>query len=588
MLFMRNVLIVCDFSDLIRFRQVDERMIRHIYTLLFLFEHHVVEDAREITLVDRSGLSYHKLWKVDSSMANYIDRFLICKSWNDVSFITYDMIVCHYELEVDLNLHLKYHYEEHYSHIQVFSMLNPVDANFEYFFPRVDSLFVAGGLCELSESFKQNQLFSFKKKLHRGFVEYTSAHYEELFGVMLTKILAVNERRKGAAYGRVLILDDYKRRLYIGDSTIWLSMIRRLLRYCGDFEEVVINCDNSRLLPRLSELYETAFQGNVSFQGLSWDQINFDSYDLIILETDIVLKFFLHIHPLLHTTSLNNTSVYTISPLIDRPSVHKYDWDFFENHLENEGEKFGDLIRSSDKEIFISEEERSYAELWLKEKGVTKDDDLIVILNGSSRDQKVILQEEFVELVKLMLQHKNSKVLVFNTDYVNEETFQLTANQKERFIYASSQGIRRDLNILASRFTKAVIGPCTGMLHLANGAFVYLLNRHLIAINKLPFMMVYTGRQHHDVDYLPHNWWSNSLVNCAVIIKVNGEEALVALDEVVANTPHFRTVAGEVSSIKASMLYEFLSSAFLIQRRCLIFSYRYLIKNENCFNYLNR
>jgi hypothetical protein len=63
MLSMRKVLIVCDFSELIRFRRVDERMIRHIYTLLFLFEHHVVEDSREITLVDRSGLSYHKLWK---------------------------------------------------------------------------------------------------------------------------------------------------------------------------------------------------------------------------------------------------------------------------------------------------------------------------------------------------------------------------------------------------------------------------------------------------------------------------------------------------------------------------------------------
>lgn len=559
---MRKILIVCDFSELIRFRRVDEQMIRHIYTLLFLFEHHIVEDTREITLVDRSGLSYHQLWKAHSNMANYIDRFLICKSWNDVSFISYDLIICHYELEMDLNIHLKYHYEEHFADMRVFSLLNPVHTNFDYFFPPVDGLFAIGGVCELSESFKKNQLLPFKKELRSDFVGYTSADYEELFEVMLTKILAVNERRKGTTYRRVLILDDYKRRLYIGDSTIWLSLIRRLLRCCGSYEDVVINCDNSRLLPRLSELYEKAFQGNVSFQGLSWDQINFDSYDLIILETDIVLKFFLHIHPLLHAVSLKNTSIYTISPLIDRPLVHTYNWGFFENHLENEAGEPGDLTLSSDKEIFISEEERMVAELWLKEKGLTDDDDLIIILNGSSRDEKIILPEEFTKLIKLMLQQKNSKILVFNTDYANEETLQLTVDQKERFIYAPFQGIRRDLNIIVSRFTKVVIGPCTGILHLANGAFVYLLNKQLIAIDKLPFMMVYTGLQQHDVNYLPHNWWNNSLVKCAVIIKINGEDALVALDEIIANTQRFRAIAGYVYAIKASMLYEFLLSAF--------------------------
>jgi hypothetical protein len=61
------------------------------------------------------------------------------------------------------------------------------------------------------------------------------------------------------------------------------------------------------------------------------------------------------------------------------------------------------------------------------------------------------------------------------------------------------------------------------------------------------------------------------LVNCAVIAQIIDEHALVALDEVVANTAHFRTIAGDVSSIKASMLYEYLFSAsFEIQRRYLI------------------
>lgn len=553
---MKKVLIVVDFQNLIRFQKVDKLMIRHIYTLLFLFKHHNIEGEREVHVLDRSGISYQTLWKEDSKLTGYIDESLINKPWDDMCFSDYLSIVCHFDLEIAFKAHLEHNLTWPDERIKVFSMINPMDVDFQYVFTRVDELFAENGMLEISEEFKQEYLLPFRRLIYSDYTERKNDHYEILFNGLKEQIVAVNHQNKKKQYRRVLIMDDHKRRLFIGDSVVWFTFMRRLVRCCGDIEEAVVNCENARVFYRLSILYGEAFQTNVSFLNLTWDKIDFASYDLVILESDLVLKFLLYINPL-YNSSFKNTYIYTVSPLTDNPSYVRDKWDFFEIHedVQEKQKELSDYSLNSDKELFIFEDEIQSAGLWLESQGITDNDELIIILNSSSRDLKVILPEELIKLITLILSAENNKILIFEPDFLKNNQFRFTAYERERIICAASPGIRQDMNILVSRYTKGIIGPCTGMMHLANSACVYLANHQIRSRESLPHMMVYTGKQFYDIDYLPQNWWNDTLVSCIVIIKKDNKNTLVPLSEIEANPRHFTDTAQEVKYITADMLY---------------------------------
>jgi hypothetical protein len=293
---------------------------------------------------------------------------------------------------------------------------------------------------------------------------------------------------------------------------------------------------------------------------MPWEQTDYNAFDLIIVEGDLVLKFLLHLSSS-YDGQLRNTDIYHIVTLREEHSQDAYNWEFF-NHCKIAGE-ISSGKNNADKEIYVSDEELRAAEQWLEGKGINNGDQLVILQNGSTEDKKVLLFEEFIQLVISLLQKEHIKLLLFDDSRNSQEEMvrpRLTEEQNNRVFFASGLGLRKDMCLIASKYTRLVIGPCTGIFHLANGAITYLVNNGIRKKEDLPCLLVYTGLQAHDEGYLPGNWWNHSFVRCAIIVKHEDQHILVGLEDSPADTDSFRAVAGEVQSITAAMLLSYLSA----------------------------
>lgn len=556
---MKKILILSDLPDLVRFQKIDYLMIRQIYVILFLLNYFKENNDTEIYINDRSGLSYNTLWKNDSKLYNFINPFLINESWDDIVFLEYDLIICQYGYEIAFYNYLFKRYHYHFDERKIYSLINPRNTSANYLFTPVNQLFRSGGLFEVSDNVKTEELAAFKKEIVRSYIENKKEDHEKAFEALLNQIIAVNQKRKNKTYKRILILDDYNRNFYIGDTTIWYRFFKKAIRYCGDYEEVIINCNNPRTYQLLYTLYQNSFGKKVSLSNKTWDQISLNTFDLIILETDLILKFLSYITPF-YSSIFKDTSIYTITPLKEELLLDVHNWDFYNNHKKVDELEIVNSKFSIDKEIFISEKEQEEANSWLEQQGLKEENHLFVVLNDSAKDKKVLLVEEFIAFIKKLIQVKNVKILLFGEKGLEKRRAlneSLTIEEMHKVIFSEGLGIRKDMGLLASKFTKAIIGPCTGMLHLANGIFTYLFNHQLIKKESIPFMLVYTGRQEHDIGYLPKSWWNNSLVECAVIVNDNDQNTLINLEQSPGDTTAFNALAADIQSINAEMLFEF-------------------------------
>ncbi|SFW13618.1 glycosyltransferase family 9 protein [Chitinophaga sancti] len=538
-----RILILSDYPDMIKHQQVHAPMITQLYTTLFLIDHF----SHIIHFNDRSSISYSTLWHPDSYLQHYADRFLIHRSWSDIDFPSYDRIICHFDYELTLQTYLHTHHPQ-LSHDHIYSLVNPAYKAPTPIFKTVSTLFRQGSIWEVSSTLKLGSLHAFKQDLIQAYIGRKREDEEQRFHSLLQKITQNNKR---IPIRKILILDDYKRSFFIGDSTVWVRFYKKVLRHCGDYTETVINCNNQRTGPRLQELYTTTFGAHVSISCLPWEQLDLSHYDLILVEGDLVLQFLLYIAPM-YDTVLQHTAIYTITALKQDDFDDRYGWEFFKNSIASGNP-------AADKEIYISPSEIATADTWLENKGICQDDYLVILQNGSTEDKKVILFNEFVKLLQSLLQKEKVKVVIFDVPGGNtEESIQpfLTAAEYNNVIFVSGMGLRKDMSLIASRYTRLVIGPCTGILHLANGALTYLVNNGHTQNRHVPFLLVYTGIQAHDEAYLPYNWWRHSLVHCAVIVN----QHLVSLENSPADITTFQQTAGEVQHITAQMLMDYLSA----------------------------
>jgi hypothetical protein len=537
---MKKILILADLHDLIYFLDVDRILVQQLYVSVFIFRHY--HEHVEIQINNCSDIQYSWLWKKNSRLASYLGEVFTSDKLTDIELTAYDYIFCFHHLQGELKKHIPQNIAE-----QVFTYLNPRKNSQKYLFKKLDTLFRAGGITPLPQSFISGPLAQFKQEILHDYVGFNRHQQESFYHDILHNLAALSKTSNKKQYSNVLILDDYKRNFFIGDSTFWFRCIRKVLQCCTTDAKITISCKDSTKCAILDTLYAPTGNGKLLFSDNNWEQTDYSAYDLILVETDLMPKFLRHIKPY-YSADLTATSVYTMTPFINSPAsniICLSSLDFFNYHVCPE--------TAETNEIVITDLERIEALRWLDCNHVSPNDNLVIILNGSSADQKVIQPEVLVGFIHWLILEKNTKVLLFDTEIRKA----LSSSCAGRVLFAEQLGIRKDLAILTSERTSAVIGPCTGMFHLANGVFTYLINRQRVDPHKVPLMLVYTGKQDFDDEYTPWRWWKDSLIDCAILVKNDaGKHTLIPLEQCPADYRIFREISVSPREITCDLLID--------------------------------
>lgn len=186
-----------------------------------------------------------------------------------------------------------------------------------------------------------------------------------------------------------------------------------------------------------------------------------------------------------------------------------------------------DMRKVANTEVFLSNEELNWANEYLKEQGLKKDEDLAILLDSTSNKGKLIDEEQFFETVRLILKKEKAKILVYDIEEEGEKKKRyekkLTEEELARIIFSRTKSLRKDICILGNKQVKTIIGPCTGIMHCASGVYTVLGK-------DIPSILVYKGffDQMDATDDVYWWWGGNSMVNCLLLLK-NEEEPLPIL-----------------------------------------------------------
>jgi hypothetical protein len=309
-----------------------------------------------------------------------------------------------------------------------------------------------------------------------------------------------------------------------------------------------------------------SFGEGVRFQNTSWNDINFEAYDFIICHSDLILKFlnYLKTNPI----EVENISIYNFSLRYELSQIpDPYGWNYLAckkaTGLQQQTNLFLNRRSHTYKQIYISRQEMDEANSWLETQGMCNGEQLIVIMADASNEIKIISYQSLLQLIKWFVSFKDVKVLLFSTQGSDlmHHIENLPAYELKQVIIAPQVDIRKSMGILISSYTKAILGPCTGMLHLADGLFYYLKNNGSIEKSQIPLMIVYTGKQ--NAEYHPVEWWINSNIKCVVVCKdETGVKVLKKLGQCPMNKDTYYKMALPAKEISSKMIIDFLKQNF--------------------------
>ncbi len=181
-------------------------------------------------------------------------------------------------------------------------------------------------------------------------------------------------------------------------------------------------------------------------------------------------------------------------------------------------------------ELYLSQEEISWGDEWLRANGVADGEELIILLDSTTRKEKLIRNEVYFEYVRFLLARDNVKVLNFDEYNIGKEAFYrdwLEDARIDNMIFSKGLEIREALCILSSKFTKLVFGPCTGLMHCAASIYNQFISSGMLR-RKPPLLITYTGK--YPANETAGMWWGNyPLVNCLLLKNNNGTVELQEL-----------------------------------------------------------
>jgi hypothetical protein len=223
------------------------------------------------------------------------------------------------------------------------------------------------------------------------------------------------------------------------------------------------------------------------------------------------------------------------------------------------------FLRDTKGELYIADEEREWAENWLRERGVDQGESVFVLFDDTSTKSKLLNVPVYFEFLQFLLRGKKIKVFNFDERGIGKEEFYKAwlGDQTRKMIFSRRLSLREAICILSAPSVKMIFGPCTGLMHCAS----HIYNRYKrlgMKANDIPVMITYTGQ--YPEPQCPGEWWSNSpLVDCIMLKqKGNANSRLVKLLDL---SPEEQNMNDSLpcASFTASHLINYVSASF--QRR---------------------
>jgi len=329
---------------------------------------------------------------------------------------------------------------------------------------------------------------------------------------------------------KVIILYEEKNTV-LGDACIKSDKFRYLRSFLHA-DHLHLNLTNKQN----QKFYEGLLKNNPyidKLTDLQWEEIRFEEFDAVICIThheDRFLKFLHNKYGQLIADGTLQLPIYSMSKhILQQEKTGAY--IFPESR-----ELFSYMQEPRLGELYISREEREWANNWLASKGMKKHEQLFIILDSSAVRSKLLNIDVYFSFVRHALQLKDTKVLIFDEKNAGKDVFYrewLGDAAMDNIIFSSGLSLRQDLCLIGSDHTRIMFGPCTGLMHCASSIFNNYVSQGMDRAD-VPLLVVYTGwygSERYDVK----GWWENSpLVNCLFLKEKHNGKAIVALADMTA------------------------------------------------------
>lgn len=363
--------------------------------------------------------------------------------------------------------------------------------------------------------------------MHAHDPSHATAGNMERLNDMIQKLTADSTKIDRHMVERILIVYE-EPEFFIGDSCIMFDKFKACKQYFAN-AGVDINF-NVRVY---ADAYSALLKANPYIDGifdLDWKDIDYNRYDLVFCVTaqeDVLLEIVCRKHEseiedgTFHAAFFSFSKQLLTDPEADRLVFPSYPAFF--------AYCSGDL---GPMELYIDEEERAWADAWLGEKGLKKNEKLLVILDSTTVKSKLLKMPVYYELLMKLLALPDIRILIFDEKNIGKEGFYrqlLGPEAAQKFIFSNGLELRKAIVLLGSVNVRLIFGPCTGLMHCASGIYNYFvrtgLDRH-----KVPLMITYTGK-YHKKNENAYYWWNNApLMNCMIIRQKNGQKEMVLLN----------------------------------------------------------
>lgn len=565
----KKVLIINNLYSLIVNDNVDIKLIQQLYVSTFILNK--LNSDLVIDVSDKSLDNYQFLWKESSNLKTFLDPFIIKKDWKDFDLSTYDIIILHIKDEKLIAERLKQLKEDvgDFAIPKIFAITDYNEREIPLIIASsIDALFETDTKLLIDESFF-NEISVFKEEIRKNYAGFKLEDQEYFHRKILSKITKTNELAFSSNVKKILFLDDQKRRFYIGDSYLWLMNIRRNLFEIFPTAEICVNCQNTERCRSLRQIFDGSWDEQISLSNLLWDDIKFADFDLVLYHNDLTIPFLNYVE-YNYDKVFNETQIYSFFDTHLRADDNYPIWNF--SHLFKKKNVSGNFINSILKkklysELSISDNERHCADEWFEKRGINFSDKIVVFITNASTKEKMLTIEDQYKFIRSIILAYNCHVLLFDdrSEHLRERIDQnLELNISRKVLISDLPSLRKDLSLMASKYIKAIIGPCTGLMHLANGIYNYFLNKKLLRRSELPLLFVYTGNLHgFSEEYHPRRWWANTLVKGAVGIRNEKNEVLlISVDKLSYEVSDFNRLSVALDHVKSEMLMDYITLNF--------------------------
>ncbi|MBB5635057.1 hypothetical protein HDF26_002216 [Pedobacter cryoconitis] len=574
-----KILVLCDAHDCLRHEGLNLLLLKQLYTTVFLLKKHFAKSSYTLHVNSRGIIGFENFWPDTHHLSYFLNDYTIQEDWNTIDMSAYDLIITHPDYQKDLQQHFLQRYDLAVNEQRIYSF-SELQYDCTMLYKIAATLFGKEGLLPFERSVEnQNQLNVFKKEFDDGIHQVTIDQQEARIPQMDQLIEKINCRFQPERAKRILILDDFKRPFFIGDSVYWLAKIKKLMTILPADSEYCLNISNRAAFDPIYKIFQKSLPHNIYITNKDWKDLSFKEYDLILCNNDILLKFyhFIVVASAGHPNAIANENLsgqlvfYSFSAMDERPVSTKATMDFYTNACYHPGysdqvkTKLGEEIMNT---LSLLPEEHLWAKDWLVSNGIKESDRLIVLLHDASSKDKVIYDLTLFQFIrKLSGLSKNIRILLVTSKKVSDNIWLnelIRRRECANVILADTLSLREVMCLYTDQRVDAVIGPCTGLMHLAEGVYTHLLNQQLIV--KPPLLLTYAGKQVPERRYHPNQWWKGSyLVRCLVHMRHaqgGNDNQLLLMAECPPDFEEFNRESIPAREINSELLFNFITEKF--------------------------